>query len=42
MVAVGRMLGVAETVGIDGGGWEGRTVDCLFIVDDKKSSVGVC
>ena len=42
MVAVGKMLGAAGTVGVDGGGWEGRIVACLFIVDDNKSSVGVC
>ena len=41
-VAVGEMLGAAGTVGVDGGGWEGRIVACLFIVDDNKSSVGVC
>ena len=39
VVAVGKMLGAA---GVDGGGWEGRFVGCLFIVDDNKSSVGVC
>ena len=42
VVAVGKMLGAAGTVGVDGGGWEGRFVGCLFIVDDNKSSVGVC
>ena len=42
VVAVGEMLGVAGTVGVDGGGWEGRIVCCLFVVDDNKSSVGVC
>ena len=42
VVAVGEMLGVVGTVGVDGGGWEGRIVDCLFIVDDNKLSVGVC
>ena len=42
VVAIGEMLGAAGTVGIDGGGWEGRIVACLFIVDDNKSSVGVC
>ena len=42
VVAVGGMLGAAGTVGVDGGGWEGRIVDCLFVVDDNKSSVGVC
>ena len=42
VVAVGEMLGAAGTVGADGGGWEGRIVACLFIVDDNKSSVGVC
>ena len=39
VVAVGEMVGAAGTVGVDGGGWEGRIVDCLFIVDDNKSSV---
>ena len=42
VVAVGEMLGAAGMVGIDGGGWEGRIVTCLFIVDDNKLSVGVC
>ena len=42
VVAVGEMLGAAGMVGVDGGGWEGRIVGCLFIVDDNKSSVGVC
>ena len=42
VVAVGEMVGVAGTVGINGGGWEGRIVDCLFIVDDNKSNVGFC
>ena len=42
VVAVGEMLGAAGTVGVDGGGWEGRIVGCLFIVDDNKSSVRVC
>ena len=42
VVAVGEMLGAVGTVGIDGGGWEGRIVACLFIVDDNKLSVGVC
>ena len=42
VVAVGKMLGVVGTVGVDGGGWEGRIVACFFIVDDNKSSVGVC
>ena len=42
VVAVGEMLGAAGTVGVDGGGWEGRIVGCLFVVDDNKSSVGVC
>ena len=41
-MAVGEMLGVAGMVDIDGGGWEGRIVDCLFIVDDNASSVMVC
>ena len=39
VVAVGGMLGA---VGVNGGGWEGRNVDCLFVVDDNRSSVGVC
>ena len=30
------------TVGVDGGGWEGSIVACLFIVDDNNLSVGVC
>ena len=34
--------GAVGTVGVDGGGWEGRIVGCLFVVDDNKSSVGVC
>ena len=42
VVAVGEMVWAAGTVGVDGGGWEGRFVGCLFIVDDNKSSVGVC
>ena len=42
VVTVGEMVGAAGTVGVDGGGWEGRIVDCLFIVDDNKSSVGFC
>ena len=42
VVAVGRMLGAVGTVGVDGGGWEGRIVDCLFVVDDNRSSVRVC
>ena len=42
VVAIGEMLGAAGMVGVDGGGWEGRIVGCLFIVDDNKSSVGVC
>ena len=42
VVAIGEMLGAAGTVGVDGGGWEGRIVGCLFIVDDNKLSVGVC
>ena len=42
VVAVGKLLGAAGMVGVDGGGWEGRIVACLFIVDDNKSSVGVC
>ena len=42
MVAVGEMLKVAGMVGVNGGGWEGRFVGCLFIVDDNKSSVRVC
>ena len=42
VVAIGEMVGAAGTVGVDGGGWEGRIVDCLFIVDDNKSSVGFC
>ena len=42
VTAVGEMVGVAGTVGVDGGGWEGRIVDCLFVVDDNKSSVGFC
>ena len=42
VVAVGGMLRAAGTVGVDGGGWEGRIVDCLFVVDDNKASVGVC
>ena len=42
VVAVGEMLGVAGMVGVDGGGWEGRIVGCLFVVGDNKSSVGVC
>ena len=42
VVAIGEMVGVAGMVGIDGGGWEGRIVDCLFVVDDNKSSVGFC
>ena len=27
VVAVGEMVGAAGTVGVDGGGWEGRIVD---------------
>ena len=42
VVAVGEMLRAAGMVGVDGGGWEGRIVDCLFIVDDNKLNVGVC
>ena len=42
VVAVGEMVGAAGTVGVDGGGWEGRIVDCFFVVDDNKSSVGFC
>ena len=42
VVAVGEMLGAAGTVGINGGGWEGRFVVCLFIVYDNKSSVRFC
>ena len=42
VVAVGGMLGAAGTVGVDRGGLEGRIVDCLFVVDDNKLSVGVC
>ena len=42
VVAVGKMLRAAGTVGVDGGGWEGRFVGCLFIVDDNKSSIRVC
>ena len=42
VVAVGEMLRAAGMVGVDGGGWEGRIVACLFIVDDNKLSVGVC
>ena len=42
VVAIGEMVGAAGTVGVDGGGWEGRIVDCLFVVDDNKSSVGFC
>ena len=42
VVAVGEMLGAAGMVGVDGGGWEGRIVGCLFVVGDNTSSVGVC
>ena len=42
VVAVGEMVGAAGTVGVDGGGWEGRIVDCLSSVDDNKSNVGFC
>ena len=42
VMAIGEMLGAVGMVGVDGGGWEGRIVACLFIVDDNKSSVGVC
>ena len=42
VVAVGEMVGAVGTVGVAGGGWEGRIVDCLFIVDDNKSSVRFC
>ena len=42
VVAVAEMVGAAGTVGTDGGGWEGRIVDCLSIVDDNKLSVGFC
>ena len=40
VVAIGEMLGMVGMVGINGGGWERRIVDCLLIVDDNKSSVG--
>ena len=42
VVVVGEMVGAAGMVGVDGGGWEGRIVDCLSIVDDNKLSVGFC
>ena len=42
ITAIGGMLGAVGTVGVDGGGWEGRIVGCLFVVGDIKSSVGVC
>ena len=32
VVAIGKMLGAAGMVGIDGGGWEGRIVACLFLL----------
>ena len=42
VVAIGEMLVVVGTVVVNGGGWEGRIVDCLVILDDNKLSVGVC
>ena len=43
VVAVGKSGEAAGPVGIDGGGgWNGTVVSCLLIVDDNKSSVGVC
>ena len=40
VVAIGKMLRAAGTVGVNGGGWEGRIVDYLLMVDDNKLSVG--
>ena len=43
VVAVGESGEAAGPVGVDGGGgWNGMIVGCLFIVDDNKSSAGVC
>ena len=43
VVAVGESGEAAGPVGVDGGGgWNGTVVGCLLIVDDNKSSVGVC
>ena len=41
-MGVGESGEVAGLVGFNGGGgWNGM-VDCLLIVDDNKSSIGVC
>ena len=43
VVAVGESSEAAGPVGVyDGGGWNGRIVGCLLIVDDNKSSIRVC
>ena len=44
VVAVGGSGEAAGSVGVDdgGGGGNGTIVDCLLVVDDNKSSVGVC
>ena len=41
VVAVGESGEAAGPVGVNGGGWNGMIVGCLFIVDDKKLSIGV-
>ena len=41
-MAVGESGEAAGPVGLNGGGWNGMIVGCLFIVDDKKLSIGVC
>ena len=42
-MAVGKSGEAAGLVGVDGGGgWNGRIVGCLLIVDDNKSSTRVC
>ena len=39
VVAVGESGEVAGPVGVDGGGgWNGKVVGCLLIVDDNKST----
>ena len=43
MVAVDESSEAAGPVGVDGGGsWNGTIVVCLLIVDNNKSSIGIC
>ena len=42
-MVVGESGLAVRPVGVDGGGgWNGRIVGCLLIVDDNKSSTRVC